>query len=343
MRKINEENERVKRAYLDYLKQADGLDEASIDKAAAGILMFEESTGFKSFKSWHRDQAGRFKSFLDKRRNKRTGKPLGLSTRDATLRLVQKFFRWLAGQPGYKSRISYADAAYFNNNMKDARAARAPSDAPIPTMAQCAHAFQAMPERTDIEKRDKAMVALLMLTGARDSALATLRIKHINLFDGRVFQDGREVRTKNAKTIVTWFFPVDDIYRTYFEGWMRHLRETLLFGSQDPVFPQPEMGNRDGKFAVLGLSRERYDDGSKVREVVRSAFAAVQLPEYTPHAFRKTLMLYGDEVCDTMQQRKAWSMNLGHEHIATSINSYLPVSPDRQGELIKQVGEWKAG
>ena len=44
---------------------------------------------------------------------------------------------------------------------------------------------------------------------------------------------------------------------------------------------------------------------------------------------------YGSEVCKTPEQFKAWSMNLGHENVATTINSYLPVTTERQMELIR--------
>jgi len=61
----------------------------------------------------------------------------------------------------------------------------------------------------------------------------------------------------------------------------------------------------------------------------------VQMPEYTPHSFRKTLAIYGDQICSTMEQRKASSMNLGHENLATTISSYIPVTTHRQRDLIR--------
>jgi len=47
MRKFNEQNERIKRQYLTFLKEAKGQDEASLDKVAAALLDFEEALGFK--------------------------------------------------------------------------------------------------------------------------------------------------------------------------------------------------------------------------------------------------------------------------------------------------------
>tara|TARA_R110002033_G_scaffold37772_1_gene76787 strand:+ start:64 stop:669 length:606 start_codon:yes stop_codon:yes gene_type:complete len=58
------------------------------------------------------------------------------------------------------------------------------------------------------------------------------------------------------------------------------------------------------------------------------------LPQFAPHAFRKTLTIYGDAISSTMEQRKAWSMNLGHESMAVTVNSYLPVTAERQMALI---------
>jgi hypothetical protein len=40
-----------------------------------------------------------------------------------TLNALRAFFLWLAGRPGYRSRISYSDADYFRLSEKDTRIA----------------------------------------------------------------------------------------------------------------------------------------------------------------------------------------------------------------------------
>jgi hypothetical protein len=40
------------------------------------------------------------------------------------------------------------------------------------------------------------------------------------------------------------------------------------------------------------------------------------------------------KVCRTPEQIKAWSQNLGHENIATTLTSYGTIDPHRQGEVI---------
>lgn len=333
-------NVRLKRRYLDYLKEAQGKDEKTSDKVAADLSQLEAAVGQKDFKRFHRDWGRKLKTHLNKARNKRTGKPLSPSTIDATLANVKAFVIWLAGQPGFKSRVSYADAAYFNNSRKGARIAHTSRPAPYPSMEQALHAFNAMPEGDRFEMRDKALFALLMLTGVRVGAAATLQLRHVNLFDGHILQDAREVATKNGKTIDTWFFPVDACYREFFERWVKHLREVELFGDGDPLFPKARIDVVESHFAATGFEREGYAGSAKINAIIGDAFAAVQLHRFTPHAFRKTLALLGSNVCTTPEELKAWSMNLGHEHLATMVNSYIPISRERQGELLKTL--WNA-
>jgi integrase len=59
---------------------------------------------------------------------------------------------------------------------------------------------------------------------------------------------------------------------------------------------------------------------------------AAGLPYFNPHSFRKTLALLGGELCETPEQYKAWSQNLGHEHVLTTFTSYGNVDSHRQAK-----------
>ena len=67
-----------------------------------------------------------------------------------------------------------------------------------------------MPAATALERRDRALIAFAMLTGARVGALASFRLGHVDMAGGFVEQDARTVRTKAAKTFRTYFMPVDE-------------------------------------------------------------------------------------------------------------------------------------
>lgn len=114
MTKHNAANERVKREYYQYLKEAKGRDDATIDAVAKSLARFEDSTGRKDFRRFHREQAVAFKRRLANALSKRTGERLSKATMMSTLRDLRAFFFWLAHLPGFKSQVTYADADYFN-------------------------------------------------------------------------------------------------------------------------------------------------------------------------------------------------------------------------------------
>jgi hypothetical protein len=60
-----------------------------------------------------------------------------------------------------------------------------------------------MPASTEIERRNRAVVAFTILTGARDGAIASFKLGHIDIAEGKIDQDAREVRTKFSKSFVT--------------------------------------------------------------------------------------------------------------------------------------------
>jgi integrase len=335
MRKINEENERIKRKYFHYLRTAKRKDKASVVKAAQAIQRFEASIGFASFKTFKIEQVVRFRDKLDTEVNKATGKPLAKSTIASILAANKEFIFWLADKAGYKSRIGHSDAEYFNMDAKGQRIARTARDTPYPSLDMVRHTFDSMPSGTDVERRDKALLACLMITGARDGAIASLRLKHINIIDGYIFQDAREVRTKRSKTITTYFLPVDPTYTDYFIDWVRYLQKEKLFGPDDPVFPPLRIGHMDGEFAVLGFKRDIYSNANAIRKAIKEAFQTAGLPTFTPHAFRKTLVKWASDTYQSVESFKAFSQNIGHSSVVTAASAYMPISIERQGELIK--------
>ncbi|UWR09970.1 site-specific integrase [Sulfitobacter mediterraneus] len=336
MRKVNEENERIKRRYLKYLKAAKRKDPSTVQKAADGILKFETSTNYASFKKFHIEQVIKFRDRLNEEISKTTGKPLSKSTIATILAANKGFIFWLADQAGYKQRVRHTDADYFNMDAKGQRVASAVRESPYPSLEMARHAFNYMPEVSEIDQRNKALFAFFMLTGARDGAVASLRLKHINLIDGCVYQDAREVKTKNSKTITTFFLPVDDEYLTCFIEWVTNLRTEKLFGPDDPLFPPAEINVIDGAFKVVGLKREIYKNANAIRQAIKEAFTRADLPAFTPHAFRKTLVKWADTHYPTRQAFKAFSQNIGHSSVITSVSAYCPISIEEQGELIKK-------
>jgi len=339
MTKHNPENERIKRKYFAYLKEAKRHSEQTVDAAAKALARFEEYTRHRDFKAFHFEQAVAFKRHLSEQKGQRSGEKLSKATLHATLTQLRQFFFWLAGQPGYKARLQYSDADYFNLSEKDTRIATAQRERNAPTLEQVKHVIQTMPSGNEIERRNRALIAFALLTGARDSAIASMKLKHVDLIQGCVHQDAREVKTKFSKTFTTYFFPVGDGLEEIVAKWVRFLREEKLWGNDDPLFPATRIVvGQTRQFEAAGLERGHWSTASPIRTIFREAFERAALPYFHPHTIRKTLARLGEEVCNSPEEFKAWSQNLGHEQVLTTFLSYGSVATDRQGAIIRGLG-----
>ncbi len=74
--------------------------------------------------------------------------------------------------------------------------------------------------------------------------------------------------------------------------------------------------------------------GCPIRKVFRDAFAAIGLPYANPHSYRKTLVRLGQRLCQTPEEWKAWSQNMGHDSEATTFVGYGEVPSHRQREIM---------
>ncbi|QUL37809.1 site-specific integrase [Erythrobacter sp. JK5] len=343
MAKHSPANERVKRDYFAFLREAKGRDTVTIDRVAQSLAKFEKSTRHKDFKSFRKEQAIAFKKRVGEAVNAKSGERLSKATVQSTLRDLKAFVEWLSREPGYRSHLSYSDAEYFNVKEKDAAIARARREKKVPTLEQVRRVLESMPAETVLERRDLALVAFATITGARVNALASFRLEHVDIERGFVEQDARTVRTKFAKTFRTYFMPVSEGALEIVSDWVRELREDLLRGPVDPLFPATEVGvSEAGIFEPTGLARKGWASTGPVRDVFRKAFEAAGLPYYNPHSFRDMLVRHAMKLDLTPEEMKAWSQNLGHSDVMTTLSSYGPVPTHRQGELIQELGQGKA-
>lgn len=334
-KRYDPDNERVKRDYAFFLEAANGKQSATIDAALRAIERFEVSTGRKSFRKFHVEQARSFRARLAEETGA-GGKPLSAATITTTLKHLRNFFFWLSREPGYRAALNPNDATYFTPSEQDLRIANARREKRVATLEEIERVLSLMPSETMVERRNRALVAFAILTGARDGALASLRLKHVDLSAQTVFQDAREVKTKGRKTFVSTFFPVGAKPLAIASAYLAMLTGELGFGPDDPLFPATRMGRgADRAFVAEGLSRIPWTGAAQIRKIFREAFAAAGLPYAKPHSFRDTLARLGERLCRTPEEWKAWSQNLGHESEATTFVGYGRVPEHRQIELVQ--------
>jgi len=333
------ENERVKRDYTSFLEMANGKQAATIDAALRAIERFEISTNRKPFRKFHIEQARSFRARLGEEVGS-NGKPLSAATITSTLKHLRNFFLWLSREPGFRSALNANDANYFTPSEQDMRIAGARREKPVATLEQIKHVLALMPAATAIEQRNRALIAFAILTGARDGALASFRLKHVDMAAQTVSQDGREVKTKRRKTFRSTFFPVGPEPVAIAAEYLSMLTGELGFGPDDPLFPSTQMGRgEDRGFIPIGLSRSPWSGTGRIREIFRAAFEKAGLPYPNPHSLRMTLALHADTLNLTREEEKAYSQNFGHEHVRTTRESYGTLPAHRQAEIMRALSE----
>jgi integrase len=328
----NPENERLKREFIEHERRANGFCEPTLKSMRKSLLRFEEFTGRAAFSPLTVERAAAFQAHMRK-------SDLSKSTLLHTMGNVKRFFAWLSCKPGYKSKIDKNALHYFRITEKDMQIARAEKYKECATFEQFRQAILSMPHGTDIERRDRALMACALLTAARDGALISLRLRHVDIARRLVKQEGDVVRTKRSKTINSFFLPVGKDIEEIFAGYVRELREERLFGHDDPLFPRTAMRlDENGEFTPSGLSREFWKGADTARKIFRAAFENIGLPYYHPHTVRHTLARHFEGVCKSPEEFKALSPNFGHSSPLTTFQSYGTLSGARQEEVLAGIG-----
>lgn len=342
MPEYNALNERLKKQYQDTLLHENYRETRTADAVWKAINLFERFSGKKDFTSFNAEQAKGFKRWLVKQQNAK-GELLSLQTVRSTLKNLRDFFNWLALHPKYIRKVDGRAAGYLRLSNNEERAGRATRDLPVPTIEEVHQVLEAMPQGTDIEKRDRAVIAFMALTGVRDAALISLKMKDVDVARNEIWQDPKHVKTKSRKGITTTFMPFDPLWRDIVLEWLNYAEHELGFQPNDPIFPQTRTVScpEKLKFIVDGLARDHWSNASPVRDIFKTGFKLAGLPYYNPHSFRKMLAIWAQEHC-TQMEFKAFSQNIGHEHVMTTYNSYGTMPDHKRRNVINAIGTGNA-
>ncbi|MEM9476712.1 MAG: site-specific integrase [Pseudomonadota bacterium] len=192
-----------------------------------------------------------------------------------------------------------------------------------------------MPNQTVLQRRDRALVAFLFLTGSREAAAISLRLVHIDLVNACVHFDARTVDTKFGKSFTTGFFPMGPSCEQIVRDWISELRTAQEFSDSDPLFPKTRVGvSATRRFEALGIERAPWASPSSAAKIFKQAFIDAGQPPFSPHRVRDTLAELAKDHCRTPEDYKAWSQNIGHDDVLTTFRSYGSVAPGRQVDLM---------
>lgn len=328
----------LKRGYERHLIRAKGLDSKTVEHRLSAIDKLAKFLGANSIKTFSAVVAIKYVDHALQLKNARTGTQRALTTVTAELNRVKDFLIWLHSQSGYKSRIRHDDIQYLTVNRKELRAARHAVRKSQPSIVDCRLAFERLPRRTDVQRRDRALFALLMLTGGRIKALVAMQLRHVNIDGGYILQSGVEGCTKDSKTFISAFLHVDKIYKKELKAWIKFLKKEKKFRDEDPLFPRPVTSKAFSSGPWSVLSRDFYKGSGRLSSMISGSFLSSTGTRHGPHSLRRTITIWVAENSQRQDEWKAASLNLGHSDVRTTGISYLSLTEEQQIKLVHGIG-----
>jgi len=335
MAQVNPKNERLKMRYAEDLKVYQGRAESTIDPKLRAIKRFEEVSGFVDLDSFDYEMALAFVTGLETY-------PISIRTRLTIMRHVKGFFQYLALEGHLKKKHAHKAVHALRLSERDRRAGQSRKPVKFHSVQAYKDAINAMPKVTAIDRRNRAILAFLLLTAARDGAMITMTLGLVDIAKREAIQDPDIVHTKGGKIIPTWFFPVGDEIIQELADYIDFLRTDLGFTDLDPLFPSnARHHDENDRFYYEGLTKQRWANAEPVRKIIRKAFEEIGLEYVKPHSIRHTLTAFSYDRKITNEEFKAWSQNYGHDDVSTTYNHYGPLSVERQRHVMLSLHDRK--
>jgi integrase len=337
------ENERIKRAYLRRLRDAQGLSESTIEAVEKAIWLYEDFSKHEDYRKFDRNKACEFKSWLD---DGCVNAKWSTSTMYQRLKHLKNFFIWLSGQPGYKTRIRLDDVEYLNLDRNRVREATFVRSVDFPSLEYVRRLVESIEIQTEIDSRDRALISFLLLSGMRDRAAVTLPLGCFDRESLQVRQMPSEgVLTKYGKPLVSWLFRFDEALLEHVIAWSEYLEHNNLYSSESPLFPKTRIVQKSGSFSFMadGVEPHFWANTGPVREILRVRADNAGLRYYHPHTFRHLAVSLALKGCRNAAEMKAVSQNLGHAHVATTMMVYGRLHDHEVAEIVERLGKSTSG
>jgi len=343
MASIIYKNEVIKRKFFGYVRNSKGFSEKTIECYEKAIWLWEDFLHKGDFVGFNKTVAERFKDWLKAKKKANSQQEVGVSYRYDILRYLKFFFGWLSKQKGYK-KIDQTAIDYLNLSKAEVKIATQPRKVEIPSLEDIKAVIECIKGSSEIEMRDKALISLMFLTGARISAVRTLPMKSFIKNKLVIDQDPTSgVKTKFSKRIITPL--ISYLYKeaiNYFLEWFNHLEEKRGFKHDDPIFPATKIENGTENLSFYNTGQVEpifWKSSSSPSKIIEKRFEQAGIKHYKPHSIRHSLIKRLSTLPLTEEQKKAISQSLGHEDVRTTFGSYGygKIEEDRQIEIIRNI------
>lgn len=190
-----------------------------------------------------------------------------------------------------------------------------------------------VPASTTAQRRTRAAVAFLFLSGMRVGAFVTLPIKCVDIAQFKVIQaPAMGVHTKNSKAAVTWLLNIPELIAVILE-WDREIRRVLP--------PDAYWYAHLSRFGELTTERpkgNRDEVRHEVRDCLVDLCARAGIDYLSPHKLRHGFAVHSLKRAKTVAQLKAVSQNLMHSNMGITDGIYGRLVDDDVRDIITGLG-----
>lgn len=328
--KFNPRNERVKYNYMISYKREKEADAKTCKDVLKHLREYEELNDFSDFIIINDYTVDNYvKNLLDK--------DISLSYVEHNLNKVKEFFLWLREQERNFKKINYSTIRLLRLTRNQRRQARATEYQECYSLDEIYETIRNMPDKTYIDRRDKAMISLQSICGLRVSELKTIRMKNVKQCKETkrwlIHINPKDISVKFCKEREAYFQPSPDDIKENIIKWFNELKD-LGFKGKDPLFPK--ITNEFNQMNLLKpkISKEMLKSNSSLASIFKRAFERAGFEYLRIHSFRHTLVRQAEK--KTPEYLNAVRLSLGHSHINTTLQSYGEISPMARAKIFNE-------
>ena len=330
------ENDRIIYKWQTY---AGRYSDKTIDKHLAAIRFFENNLEGKPFAKLSTDDFAAVRDQLKRRATAQAADSMSASTIKHIVSHLVAFFDWLLKQDGYR-RLPRDFAGYLKLPKAIMARSAQVKQKEFPSLSEAEELLNAMPSKSLVDLRARAIFALAFLGALRADTLVSLRIKHFDREQRLILQDASVVRAKAGKSLNVFWFRIPVTFEAAVLDWVERLN-WFGFLANDALFPDTKYLKH--RIGLNGRNKALVPVMSTTHAVTEAFAIACRNSEnkYTPHAAKHTIGAERDIRSLTHEERKAWSLNMGHESEQTTERHYGTMPDERRFEVLESIGTKK--
>lgn len=328
--KLNAKNEKIKDKYRVYLKNFRNpkLADETIEQKIASIRMYEEFTKYKDFKEFNAEVGIAVYEWLKDSDSRSIGTALKHADN------IRVFLDWYFLNHKVPRKKQQQALCVLYARDEDRRLANRLTFVEFPNQEEFDKLID-FEETTPEDKRDKALIVFMLISSARIGAIITSKIDSLDIKKMIYKQDPLEdVATKRSKYIVTKLLMFKKEYFEVIKNWVNYLKNEHNFCDKDPLFPN--IKNYAG--GIIADKKFTLTENS-VNKMLEKRCKQAGIPKYHPHAIRHFSTYSCNERAYNGLQLKAFSQNMGHENISTTLEKYANMPAEQYISIIEDILE----